>query len=169
MVDIRWCSTTRAPLPVEGDTTWDWMWTVTSPPPRPGESRVQPLRPDEWEALADFLSQHNPDTHALPGTRSSQRWFVVRAADGEILGCACTEPGNADVPLLGGITVNPHASGTGAGSRPHGIPHSRSDLTNRRIIPRCLRGQPPRARTLYERLGYAVGCAARTRFVVQPT
>lgn len=155
-------------LPVHGGNTWDWMWTVTPPVSLPSETRVEPLREAEHQALVDFLHEHNPATHAAPFARPGQSWVIVRDVDGQIIGCGCSEPGNAEVPLLGGITVNPTHRG-------HGLGAAITAYLTREAIARTgasslgVFEDNPRARNLYERLGYEVGLAARTRFVVRPS
>ncbi|EAP99344.1 hypothetical protein JNB_04210 [Janibacter sp. HTCC2649] len=155
-------------LPVRGGNTWDWMWTDTPPPALPAEPRVEQVRDDEHDALVDFLKAHNPDTHATPFARPQQRWVVVHDDSGGIIGCGCDEPGNAEVPLLGGITVDPAHRGGGLGA-------AITAYLTRAAIERTgasslgvFEGND-HARTLYERLGYVVGLAARTRFVVRAT
>ncbi|KGN32471.1 acetyltransferase [Knoellia sinensis KCTC 19936] len=158
-------SAVDAALPVRGGNTWDWMWTVTPPPATPAESRVQPIRVDEHDALVDFLRTHNPGTHAAPFARPGQEWVVIRDEAGRIIGCGCAEPGNAEVPLLGGITVDSAHQGQGLGG-------AITAYLTREAIARTgasslgVFEDNPRARVLYERLGYRVGFAARTRFVV---
>lgn len=156
-----------ASLPVRGGNTWDWMWTTTPPPILRGEVRVEPVRDDEHDALIDFLQTHNASTHASPFARPGQQWVVVRDDSGQIIGCGCTEPGNADVPLLGGITVDSAQRGGGLGA-------AITAYLTREAIARTgasslgVFEDNAHARTLYERLGYQLGLAARTRFVVRP-
>lgn len=153
-------------LPVRGGNTWDWMWTVTPPPTLPAESRVAPLLVDEHDALIDFLARHNPETHATPFARPAQQWFVIHDGSAHIIGCGCSEPGNAEVPLLGGITVDPTQRGRGLGA-------ALTAYLTREAIQRTgasslgVFEDNAQARTLYERLGYVVGLAARTRFVTR--
>lgn len=155
-----------AALPVRGGNAWDWMWTATPPPTLPAEGRVEQLREDEHDALVEFLRDHNPDTHAIPFARPTQQWVVVRDDAEHIIGCGCTEPGNAEVPLLGGITVDPTHRGEGLGA---GL----TAYLTREAIERTgasslgVFEDNAHARTLYQRLGYRVGFAARTRFVVR--
>lgn len=154
-------------LPVSGGNTWDWMWTATAPTRLPAEGRVDDLRGDEHDALAVFLSAHNPDTHAVPFARETQQWVVVRDDSGRIIACGCSEPGNAAVPLLGGITVEPARRGEGLGA---GL----TAYLTREAIERTgastlgVFEENAFARELYTRLGYQVGYAARTRFVGNP-
>jgi len=154
-------------LPVRGGNTWDWMWTDTPPPVLSQEQQVGRVRDDEHDALIDFLRQHNPETHAAPFARPEQRWVVMRDEADRLIGCGCTEPGNAEVPLLGGITVNPTHRGQGLGA-------AITAYLTREAIERTgasslgVFEDNVHARGLYERLGYRIGLGARTKFVVRP-
>lgn len=151
-------------LPVRGGNTWDWMWTVNPPAILSAEERVEPLREDDHQALVDFLHEHNPATHAAPFARPGQRWVIVRDNSGQVIGCGCSEAGNADVPLLGGITVNPTHRGQGLGAAITAY-LTREAIAGTGASSLGVFEDNPRARSLYERLGYRVGLGARTRFV----
>jgi len=155
-----------AALRVRGGNTWDWMWTRTAPPALLTESRVRAVRDDEHAALVDFLGAHNPTTHSAPFARPGQRWFVVRDDSGRVIGCGCSEPGNSEVPLLGGITVHPAHRGEGLGA---GITAylTRDAIARTGASSLGVFEDNAHARALYARLGYRVGLAARTRLVVR--
>ncbi|WP_353953539.1 GNAT family N-acetyltransferase [Knoellia sp. S7-12] len=153
-------------LPVRGGNTWDWMWTVTPSATLPAEARVERILDDERDALVEFLRLHNPTTHATPFARPTQQWVVVRDDSGLLIGSGCSEPGNARIPLLGGITVDTAHRGRGLGA-------AITAYLTREAIERTgasslgVFEDNPLARRLYERLGYRVGLSARTRFVMR--
>ncbi|GAA4121097.1 hypothetical protein GCM10022415_23450 [Knoellia locipacati] len=154
----------REALGLRGGNAWDRMWTTTHPPAIRAERDVVPHDGDDGE-LADFVRAHNPHPHAIPGQSAEQRWVVVRE-DGRLLACGCTEPGNADVPLIGGIVVDSAQRGRGLGAAVTAY-LTREALARTGACTLAVFADNDHARGLYERLGYRVGLHARTGFPVR--
>ncbi|GGB68348.1 hypothetical protein N798_08690 [Knoellia flava TL1] len=154
----------RDALGLRGGNAWDRMWTTTPPPAVAAEGEVVPQDGDDDE-LTDFVRAHNPHPHALPGQSSHQRWVVVRDA-GRLVACGCTEPGNAVVPLIGGIVVDTTQRGRGLGAAVTAY-LTRDGIERTGACTLGVFADNAHARGLYERLGYAVGLRARTGFRVR--
>lgn len=151
-------------LGLRGGNAWDRMWTTAPPPPIAAEDDVAWHDGDAAE-LTDFVRTHNPQPHALPGQHPQQRWAVVRDA-GRVVACGCTEPGNADPPLIGGIVVDGSLRGRGLGAAVTAY-LTRDGLDRTGACTLGVFADNDHARTLYERLGYRVGLHARTGFSVR--
>ncbi|MFW5474349.1 GNAT family N-acetyltransferase [Knoellia sp. CPCC 206450] len=154
----------REGLDLRGGNAWDRTWTTTPPPAIPAERDVAPHDGDDDE-LTDFVRTHNQQPHALPGRHPDQRWVVVRQS-GRLVACGCTEPGNTDVPLIGGIVVDRTQRGRGLGAAVTAY-LTRDGLERTGACTLGVFADNDHARGLYERLGYAVGLRARTGFPVR--
>ena len=155
----------REALGLRGGNAWDRMWTTAPPPSIAAERDVVPQDGDDDE-LTDFVRTHNPHPHALPGQHPQQRWVVVRDA-GRLVACGCTEPGNTEVPLIGGIVVDATQRGRGLGAAVTAY-LTRDGLERTGACTLGVFADNDLARGLYTRLGYAVGLRARTGFPVRP-
>lgn len=157
----------RSAFGLRGGNAWDRMWTTTPPPLIPTESDVRWHDNDDAgdEELADFVRTHNPRPHALPGQHPEQRWVVIRDG-GRLVACGCTEPGNTDAPLIGGIAVDAALRGRGLGAAVTAY-LTREALGRTGACALGVFAANLHARGLYERLGYSVSLHARTGFPVR--
>lgn len=151
----------RIAFGLRGGNAWDRMWTTTPPPHIPAEAGVT-WHDGSDEEIAEFVRTHNPQPHALPGQHPGQRWAVIH--DGErLVACGCTEPGNTEAPLIGGIVVDRAQRGRGLGAAVTAY-LTRDALTRTGACTLGVFADNDHARGLYERLGYRIALRARTGF-----
>jgi GNAT superfamily N-acetyltransferase len=149
---------------------WDWWFTRSAPPARPGESRVVALDPDDPRIRA-LLAIASPDAMVRPGDRRIQGWWGIEAGTADagmpaggllvaptpLVAIAAVTSMRAGIPHLGSVATHPDWRGRGL-SR---------DLCSR-LTRDALAGGAPAvtlgmhaanrpARAVYSSLGYEVG------------
>jgi GNAT superfamily N-acetyltransferase len=149
---------------------WDWWFTRSAPPARPGEARVIALDPDDPRIRA-LLAIASPDAMVRPGDPRIQGWWGIGAeafgagpptaplsgAPDSLVAIAAVTSMRAGIPHLGSVATHPDWRGRGL-SR---------DLCSRLTRDALADGAPAvtlgmhaanrSARTVYSSLGYEVG------------
>ncbi|PRY63838.1 acetyltransferase (GNAT) family protein [Knoellia remsis] len=152
----------RDALGLRGGNAWDRMWTTTPPPTLPAERDITWFDGDPAELTA-FIKAHNPHPFALPGQHEGMRWAALRDKDARLIACGVSEPGNTDVPLIGGIVADSTLRGRGLGAAMTAyLTRDGIDRTGASTL--GVFADNDHARVLYERLGYATSLRARTGF-----
>jgi len=145
-----------AQLGVDLGPAWDWMWTDTAPPERPGEERVGPVTGDDAaDEVRACLARAYPDASADPAD-PDLRWWGYRDEEGVLRGVvAVNAPPGRPVHLSG--------LGTDAGWRRRGVGSAMMAAVTRwalgahPLVHYGIWTHNDAARRIYTRLGYAVG------------
>lgn len=147
---------------------WEWMWTVTAPPPEPGEEELVELSDSaDAEEIAAMIARHNPRAWTEPGTGRTELWLGLRDERGELVVVGGMERLDTGVPHLAGIL-------TATGLRGRGLGRMVSAALTRRALelsPVCTLGMysdNAPARAVYRRLGYRTAKAWSSRRLVRP-
>jgi len=147
---------------------WDWWFTTTPPPRRPGEDRVVTLDSADGRIPA-MLAESSPDAMTRPGDPRIRGWWAIeasslgdpgrtdRGAADQIVAIAVVTSMRSGVPHLGSVATHPDWRGLGL-SR---------DLCARLTRDLLAEGSPAvtlgmhaanrAARAVYDSLGYTVG------------
>jgi GNAT superfamily N-acetyltransferase len=85
---------------------WDFRWSVTPPPPQPGQDAATLV--DDADAINALLDAAFPDSMLRPGHHMVVDWYGIRRG-GQLVACAADRTaGSADpVGMLGAIAVHP--------------------------------------------------------------
>ncbi|WP_152191082.1 GNAT family N-acetyltransferase [Georgenia satyanarayanai] len=146
----------REHLALEAGPVWDWMWSRTVPPRQPGEERVGPVTgPDAAEEVRACLSRANPDTSADPAD-PDLTWWGYRDDAGVLRGVvAVNAPPGGPVHLSGlGTDTSWRRRGVGSAMMA-GV--TRWALGEHPLVHYGIWTDNDAARSIYTRLGYAVG------------
>lgn len=101
-------------LPVAHRDDWDFLWTASPPPPRPGEEAVTQLTPADEPDIEALLAAAFPETTTRPGDPRVRAWFGIRAR-GRLVACGA-DRSRGGVGFLAGLTVHPDQRGRGLGA-----------------------------------------------------
>jgi GNAT superfamily N-acetyltransferase len=149
------------PLADEGGD-WEWLCTTTEPTLMAQEDRLVPLSEQDLPDIGHLLAQANARTDARPFEYPHQVWTGVRDESGRLVACGVREPNLVGVPVLGGITVEESARGTGLGLAVTAR-LTRDAVREAGICTLGLYSDNDVARRLYRGLGYGDGHAFRSR------
>ncbi|MDG4824434.1 GNAT family N-acetyltransferase [Asanoa sp. WMMD1127] len=117
VTDARWWHLprlSRAPLPVAPRVRdeWDFRWTSSPPPTRPGEDRATPV--DDDAGISALLEVAFPSTTTRPGDARVRAWWAIRDGS-DVVACAA-DRSRGGVGFLSAIAVHPRARGLGLGA-----------------------------------------------------
>lgn len=93
----------------DGDE-WSWWFTTSAPAPRPGESEVIDLAPDD--VRIDALLQHSSSAYTFTGADHVRRWAGVVEGP-ELIACAAHVEHVPGVPHLASVCTRPDRRGRG--------------------------------------------------------
>ncbi|BCB74244.1 hypothetical protein GCM10022251_09610 [Phytohabitans flavus] len=103
-----------AQLPVAHRDDWEYLWTVTPPPPRAGEEAVTQLTSADDADIEALLTVAFPKTATRPGDSRVRSWFGIRA-EGRLVACGA-DRSRGGVGFLAGLAVSPDQRGRGLGA-----------------------------------------------------
>ncbi|HLT84850.1 MAG TPA: GNAT family N-acetyltransferase [Phototrophicaceae bacterium] len=146
----------RARLGVEQGPGWDWMWTETVPPVRPGEEHVGPVTGEgAAEEVRACLARANPDTSADPAD-PDLRWWGFRDDGGVLRGVVAVNAPAGGPVHLSGLGTDEAWRRRGVGSAMMAAV-TRWALADHPLVHYGIWADNDAARRIYTRLGYAVG------------
>jgi GNAT superfamily N-acetyltransferase len=138
-------------LPVAGVDDWDFRWTATPPPVRPGQDRVRRLRPDEGPAIEALLERAFPSNFTRPGDPAVRHWYGVW--DGDRLVACGADRSRGGVGSISAVAVDPDRRGQGLGAALTAA-MTRQMLAEHDVVTLGVMSDNHHADRMYRRLGF---------------